>query len=239
MSGIEGRERELEGEAFEYVAGSLSPEERSAFELRLQSEPELGAELRFWEEQLMSMQTSEDREPLPGAWQAIEKRIQPQVRQQEAPRSFWKFSALGFAMAWMLTLAVFFAGNTQAPLPSQPNSDYVAVLTGDSGEALLTALTSADGEQLWLKWEGQVDKGDGSLQLWAQSRRDGQVRPLVVFDELQQSLLLDEATYRLIRDSSHLLLTREEEGGSAIDEPSEELIAKGVCVRLDEANPLS
>lgn len=240
MSGIEDRERELEGEAFEYVAGTLSPDERRAFELRLANDEALAAEVQFWEAQLMSMHaTNKEREPLPGSWDAIEKRIQPRSAERTAPSWWWKFSALGFAMVWVLTLAIFIGTDNRQTITTQPNSDYVAVLTSENGDALLTALTSSDGEQLWLKWEGAIEKGDGSLQLWAQSRRDGQVRPLLVFDEQQQSLQLDEATYRLIRDSSHLLLTLEEEGGSAIDEPSEQLVAKGVCVRLAEANPLS
>ena len=100
---------------------------------------------------------------------------------------------------------------------------------------MLTALTASENSKLWLKWENWQAPQDHSLQLWAKSRRDGQIRPLLVFasNELKE-VELDEATLRLIKDSSHLIITQEEVGGSAIDEPSDAVIATGVCIRLNE-----
>jgi len=86
---------------------------------------------------------------------------------------------------------------------------------------------------LWLRWEDELVKDASSVQLWAQSRRDGQIRPLHVFDQNNiNQVALDETALRLVQDSEFLILTLEEEGGSSIDEPSDIVLAKGVCVRL-------
>ncbi len=238
MSASEDRAGELDrGLAFEYVSGTLPDDERTAFAARLRGDTRLQREVRFWEEQLMAIQDcSQARAPKPATWEAIQTRIgrensagRQSVRGWQWP---WKYAALALSFAWVLSLA-FWAVERDG-VPAQPYADYVAVLLADDGEPLVTALTSSDGRQLWLKWEQTFDFEDQSLQLWAASRRDGQVRPLLVFDRQQSMLKLDEASYRLIRDSAYLMLTREEYGGSAIDEPSEELLAKGVCVRLKE-----
>jgi len=239
MSANEDRAGELDrGLAFEYVTGTLPGEERAAFVTRLRGDSRLQREVSFWEEQLMAIQDhTQVRAPKASTWTAIQARIGREsglgrqgVRGWQWP---WKYAALALSFAWVFTVA-FWAFEREG-VPALPNADYVAVLLADDGAPMLTALTSSDGRQLWLKWEQTLDFQDHSLQLWAASRRDGQVRPLLVFDEQQSVLKLDEAGYRLIRDSAYLMLTREEYGGSAIDEPSEALLAKGVCVRLNES----
>ena len=123
-----------------------------------------------------------------------------------------------------------------APAPLQtPNADYVAVLTDTDGAPQLTVLTSAGGDQLWLKWDEVVMAEDKNLQLWAISKRDGQIRPLGVFAQTDiRQVPLDVARLRLIKDAAQLLLTEEDIGGSPLDEPSEVIIAKGACVLLAE-----
>lgn len=116
-----------------------------------------------------------------------------------------------------------------------PNADYLAVLLDDAEQPVLTAVTASQGNTLWLKWEDWSTRPNTSLQLWAKSRRDGQIRPLLVFGQQElNEVSLDQASLRLIQDSSHLIITEEEIGGSAIDEPSEKVIAQGVCIRLKE-----
>ena len=112
------------------------------------------------------------------------------------------------------------------------NVDYVAVLTGADGDSALTTLGEAESRTLRLQWDAAQRADDESLQLWAVSRRDGETRSLAVFDEEIDEIVLDEAHWRLIVDAHSLVLTREESGGSPIDEPSSEVIGRGICVRL-------
>ena len=65
------------------------------------------------------------------------------------------------------------------------------------------------------------------------SKRDGQIRPLGVFAQTAvEQQALSVPNWRLIKDAESLLLTEEDIGGSPIDEPSDIVIAKGVCVLL-------
>jgi len=45
---------------------------------------------------------------------------------------------------------------------------------------------------------------------------------------------LTEAQWRLIKDSDSLIVTIEEQGGSPIGEPSDIIVSRGLCVRLQE-----
>lgn len=232
--------------AFEYVSGILRDDEREAVKARLQNDETLRNEVHFWEEQLMAIQSIEERPPLPNSWDNILHKVntnkveKPNIEQTETRESgfswanFWQWGAPTFAaIALMFVMFGYTPGSSS---PATPNADYVAVLTDDSGKALLTALTAQEGKSMWLKWEiDKLDK-DSDAQLWAVSKRDGEIRPISVLENTQVAKLdLDEANWRLITDAAYLLLTQEEKGGSAIDEPSDILLAKGFCVRFTQS----
>jgi anti-sigma-K factor RskA len=220
--------------AFDYVTGVLRGSERDQFEQRLQHNPELQSEVSFWEEQLMNLSEQEEGvKPDPEVWDGIAARIiqnNEKSSPQKTPR-FWLWPGVAAFATLLLTICVGLL-IARDPL-QQPNADYVAVLTDKSGKPQLTVLTATGGEQLWLKWENVQIPVDKNLQLWAISKRDGQIRPLGVFAETDlHSLKISVAQWRLIKDASHLILTEEDVGGSALDEPSELIVAKGVCVLL-------
>ncbi len=219
--------------AFEYVLGTLPGNERAAFERAMATDPTLAERVRYWEGQLMALQNPEHhRPPAAGTWEAIEQRI---GRAETAParRGVWTSPIWGLAASLLLALSLSLTWLWYSDSPAHPNSDYVAVLADESGKPQLTALTLAGGETLWLQWEAVDIPDSASLQLWAVSRRDGQARSIAVFDQAKaQTLALDQAARRLIVDADHLLLTREPDGGSPLDLPSDEVVAKGACVRL-------
>jgi len=224
--------------AFEYVAGVLRGEERRLFERLLQNNDTLADQVRFWEEQLMQLSDeNETRKPDTSVWINIQAQLNATTVYSEPaqsnkfiwPRWFvWAMPSLAF-MVLAFSLFLF------APLknPSGPNADYVAVLTDTQGAARLTVLTATSGKQLWLKWDSLKIAPDKNLQLWAVSKSDKQIRPLGVFTQTDIAQFeLTTANWRLIKDAESLLLTEEEVGGSPIDEPSEVVLAKGVCVLL-------
>ncbi len=223
--------------AFEYVVGTLRGDARVAFEQQLAQDPDLQAEVNYWSEHLMALQNpTVQRSPQPQTWKNIQQMIQPgSTRSQVAERpslriGLWQW-LLSSAMA--VILAAVLIGYYPGIQSTTPNTDYVAVLVNPEGKAVLTALTTSTGKEMWLKWENLVLAEDTSVQLWAVSRRDGETRPIAVFDTTDTArLALTEANLRLVNDAEFLLLTEEESGGSALDEPSDELIAKGVCVRF-------
>ncbi len=239
MSGSEDKHSSVEdGEApsaFEYVAGTLSPKERAAVELRITQSPEVRKEVEFWETQLMQIQPQDERPPNKKTWAKIAESIEPKTRAQTGKepfswQTFWHWVSPSVA-ALILIAAIF--GYSPQPTDTAPNTDYVAVLTDTDGKAMLTALTTGQDKFMWLKWENVEIEEETNLQLWSISKRDGQVRPLAVFASTSTSKVkLDEATWRLVTDSEFLILTEEEEGGSAIEEPSDVMLARGFCVRF-------
>ncbi|MFW2374812.1 MAG: anti-sigma factor [Gammaproteobacteria bacterium] len=229
--------------AFEYVLGTLHGTERDDFIEQLQRDDRLAEEVRYWESALIvSPDSVTSLAPKPDTFKKIQAKIDSRYSHTtpEKAVSFWEKllpwkMATAFAFAMLLVVSGVVVNNSiqQSDSYNGLNADYVAVLVDDNNEPILTALTASDGSKLWLKWEDwKIPKGH-SLQLWSQSRRDGEIRPLLVFEKGEQKeVALDQATWRLIKDSSHLIITREEIGGSPFDEPSKQVIAKGVCVRL-------
>lgn len=220
--------------AFDYVTGVMRGEERKAFAEQLTQDTELQSRVYFWEEELIAMSDTHDERPTqPDTWKAIEKQLSNKSRVSHKP--WWQISwlpAASIAFSLLLSCGILLL---PAKVPTQPNSDYVAVLTNDKGAPLLTALTAAKAKTLWLKWDAINISPDKNLQLWAVSRNDGQIRSLAIFAKAGESQLSLTPTHiHLIRDAAYLWLTEEEVGGSPLDEPSEKILAKGACVFLDK-----
>lgn len=234
MSGSETAHPGLDDQhlAFDYVTGVMRGSERSAFARRLAGEPALQAQVNYWEEQLMNMSDKDVAlAPADGTWEKIAARLQPATVKPARAGGSWFWQALS-ACSMVMLVACLWLLVGRDPV-QQPNADYVAVLTDEQGSAQLTVLTANGGEKLWLKWGDLQIAAEKNLQLWAISKRDGQIRPLGVFAATDgQDMPITVAQSRLIKDSSHLILTEEDVGGSPLDEPSETIIAKGVCVLL-------
>lgn len=241
-----------EGQAFEYVSGTLDAAERAAYERELENSAEERALVKFWQEQLLTLDIHTPAlAPADDTWNRIAAATgieEGNVESEGKVAAGLKHTSTGFStwFAWATTaiatlvIAFLLTNPLDHINDGAPNTDYIAVLTDSEGKAVLTALTTQSDSTMWLKWEAlpqaeEWQAEENSLQLWAVSKRDGQIRSLAVFnDSPGRTLALDETAFRLVTDSSFLLLTREEIGGSAIDEPSEDLIAKGVCVRFTQ-----
>lgn len=233
MTKIDMTDSEL---AFEYVLGTLRGTERQAAEQRRREDPEFARQIAFWEEQMMAMQKPALMPAPPNTWDKIAAQLD--TPEKKPARSWREILILRWALAasFALFIGVFSYTTLTRIDPALPNASYAAILTTSQGKAALTALTSSDNQRLWLKWEEVKVSSEQSLQLWAISKRDGEARSLAVFDQSGvNEVKLDEATARLIHDSAELVLTIEETGGSALDQPSEQLVARGVCVRLGKA----
>ena len=125
----------------------------------------------------------------------------------------------------------FFSSHNKDPL------SYVAVLTDHSQQAHLVASTYGETRTLIVNViEAPNITAEQSFELWVVSKTDGEARSLGVIPS-DQSLIkqqLSIAQWRLIKDSLSLIVTIEELGGSAIGEPSEQIVSRGLCVRLTE-----
>lgn len=250
MSGKETASASLDDDAlaFEYVAGSLQGSERDLFQQRMNEDSSLADRVLHWENHLSALLTSESKlAPQSGTWQSIEDKLNPRATVRTEARAtsestvfgnwFSRFGwALGGAMAsFALTLTMWdlLPNSSLLSEPTELRVDYVAVMASSAGAPVLTTLGNASRSTLTLSWNETELSDDSDYQLWAVSRRDGETRSLAVLDnDSIANLELSEAQWRLIVDAQTLLLTREETGGSAIDEPSDQLVASGICVRL-------
>ncbi len=233
-----------DGLAFDYVTGVMRGEERKRFEAALQQLPPLQDQVRFWEEQLINLSdTAWAHTPHAKTWPGIEQRIQ----QSQAPTTIrpsrwatWLKLGVPSVMTAIIVSCLFIF----LPQQKQLSTDYVAVLTDIKGDPLLTSLTETRNNVMWLKWEKMAMTPDKNLQLWAISKRDGQTRSIAVFEQTSSGQLqLSTASLRLVKDAASLILTEEDIGGSALDEPSAMVLAKGPCVLLipesETATPIS
>lgn len=234
--------------AFEYVLGTLEGNEREAFIAKIRSDEALLNEVRYWESALMpSLDNLPQLDPNPATFSKIKASIDSRIMRpnENKPLSFWEKllpwkMATASTMVLLLLLSTLLLNNSMQlnESVSSPNADYVAVLVDGDNNPVVTALAVSNGGPLWLKWENWSARPGYRLQLWSQSREDGEIHPILVFDgEQPQEMPLDKASWRLIKGSSHLLITQEAIDSPPVDKPSELIVAKGICIRLTGTNP--
>ena len=144
--------------------------------------------------------------------------------------------AAGYASAFsVVVLAVLVLFITKPFNQTNDPLSYVAVLTEQDGEAHLVATTYGESKKLIVNVVGTPSvEDDQSLELWVVSKTDAQARSLGVIPAGEKLIeqQLTTAQWRLIKDSESLIVTLEEEGGSALGEPSDLIVSRGLCVRL-------
>jgi anti-sigma-K factor RskA len=227
----------LDNKAFEYVIGTLPLAEREDFQNFLFRNRPLEVQVNFWEEQLQALHCTENTlQPTPNTWLAINAATNtPHILKAAPVRSRW----LNW-LPWNLTAVLSFSlllvlclGQLQFKSSGIIPIDYVAILSDDAGQAKLTTVVEGDSQRMWLRWQKVALENDQDLQIWALSKTDNEIRSIAIIDNQDtDSIQLSDANWRLIKDSATLILTAEEEGGSALDEPSEMIVAQGICVRL-------
>ncbi|MFT6270319.1 MAG: anti-sigma-K factor RskA [Alphaproteobacteria bacterium] len=178
--------------------------------------------------------------PLPETWQKIKASLntgQPAKHIKVAAETF-SWLAL-FKKQWPSAIAVSFCLMIALFVVNQPVKvdalSYVAVLTNSEQTPQVVASTYGNSKKLVLDIVDlpSIDE-EHSYELWIRSKTDNQTRSL---GEIPKGLLsfqrqLSQAEWRLIVDSSYLIISVEEEGGLAIGEPSDMILSKGLCIRL-------
>lgn len=209
--------------AFGYVTGSLNRFERTLFMGFSKLSRSTREQIGFWEEQLSPLNsTTSPKAPSHLVWASIQKEI-------DKPKTYransWQPVLAGVCACMLVAFAIL----PVLMKPSPPTWDYVAVMHSPSEELSLIAKSRKEGLLLELEWQASIP--NGTIELWAESKTDGQTRSIAVLSGGSQ-LSLSEANWRLIKDAHRLIATLEEEGGSATGEPSENWVASGLCARL-------
>ena len=209
--------------AFDYATGSLNRLARAAFKSFSKFNHNARSQINFWEEQLSPLNSATaPRAPSHLVWAFIQEEID---KPKANNANLWQ-PAVAVACACLLVAFTLMPVLTK---PSRPAWDYVAVMHSPSDDLSLIAKSRKEGLILELEWQASIP--NGTIELWAESKSDGQTRSIAVLDGRSQ-VQLSDANWRLIKDAHRLIATIEEEGGSATGEPSEQWVASGLCARL-------
>jgi anti-sigma-K factor RskA len=165
-----------DGEAAEYVIGTLSGAERAAFEQDMAGDPSLMAAVRAWEERLTPL--SDATSPVePGAtlWPAIEARLGSappagevvqlsEIRALRRSRAIWRGLAVG-AGSIAAALAVLF-GADRAAREASPSALVAVVNRSGELPALIVRVDQRAGT-VQIRSIGAETPAGHSLELWS------------------------------------------------------------------------
>jgi anti-sigma-K factor RskA len=229
-------ERDLQ--AGEYVLGTLTAEERAAFEHELRSDPQLGAAVRDWEARLRPLADGvAEVQPSAQVWPAIEgklgapgaavadlglERIRRSVR-------LWRAAALGAsALAASLALVI---GLDRGRAP-RSDDQYVAVVNrGGELPALLVRVDTGSGT-IHVRSLAAETPADRSLELWY----IGPGRPprsLGLVDSPTRRVAIPASTEDRALEGATVAVTAEPKGGSPTGDPTGPVVYSGKLVKDD------
>ena len=248
----------IEHLASQYVLGTLTINVQRRVANLLRENTPLEQRINYWQERLVSLDhTTEELPPSELSWQKIAEHLAQNKITNTAPqqssneikkhnqRSIYTIintwltvpfnryaSGLSFATCALIALLVFNPDvTTNDPL------SYVAVLTEQNGQAHMVASTYGNSQKLVVNIINSPEINDNqALELWVVSKTDEQARSLGIIP-IGKTLIEQQLTtpqWRLIKDSQALIVTIEDLGGSPIGEPSELVVSRGLCIRLQE-----
>jgi anti-sigma-K factor RskA len=234
--------------ASNYVMGLLSPLVRKRVDtLRAQFDyRDIDQRIDYWEQKLSPLNNSiVELAPLPETWHNIQSQLnmdqqQTHIEQKQTEKAgglfTWPtFSMLKWSTAFSLVICVVLGYSLLQQNKPLDALSYVAVLQDNNQTPQVVAATYGASKKLVLDILSlpAIDS-EQSYELWVTSKTDNQSRSLgeIPRDSNSFNRQLSEAEWRLIADSSFLVISVEDMGGSAIGEPSDTVISKGACIRL-------
>ncbi len=245
MTGEADDSRSDEILAAEYAIGVLPHGERQAFAARLEREPDLAREVRFWDEKLIDLADGiEPATPPAALFSALEEHLFADEASGAAaapPASrpgffnslaFWRGLSLA-AGAAAIVFAVLFVNEVRAPdAPGMPvGASYVAELTGETGAVRLVALYDArSGTMRINRIKGTAPQGR-AFELWLIDGDKDAVSLGVLPDSPMAALTVPEALRDGVSDGI-LAISDEPAGGSQTGLPTGPVLAAGKVVTI-------
>jgi len=242
--------------ASQYVVGALSPLVHRRTQKLARDIAPLEDKINDWQHQLVGLdQKTPELPPIEQTWANINEQLDclENIANKHQPvgvnetKGFLDsllsmFGGKGHQLAHAFSIMLIFVLGyvVMQPTEQQSSADplsYVAVLTDEQEQAQLVASTYGESQKLVLNIINRPEVTDEEdLELWVVSKTDREARSLGVVprDLTLVEQQLTNAQWRLIKDSDSLILTVEDIGGSPFGEPSETIVSRGLCVRLQE-----
>lgn len=237
--------------ASNYVLGQLTPIVRRRVDaLRNNFDfNDIEKKINYWEQKLSPLNDStQSVKPLPESWEKIQARlnmtsaVEKSAQEQNQKESFLSWQSLSmwrFSGVFSLIFCVALGFSLLQQEPNLGELSYIAVLEdaqSDNSTPQVVASTYGDSKKLVLDILTLPDiDEEESFELWVTSKTDNQTRSLGEIPKGKSLFAreLTDAEWRLIADSSYLIISVEDEGGSPIGEPSDSVISRGLCIRLE------
>jgi anti-sigma-K factor RskA len=227
---------ERESLAGEYVLGTLTAEERAAFEHELRSDPHLAAAVRSWEARLSPLADAvPEVQPRADVWSTIENKLSTpgaavldiSVARMRRSLRVWRGTALAAgALAATLALVV----GLDRSRGSRADQQYVAVVNrGGELPALVVRVDTGTGT-IHVRSLAAETPADRSLELWY----IGPGRPprsLGVVDSPTRRLAIPVNAEERAVEGATVAVTVEPKGGSPTGGPTGPIVYSGKLVK--------
>lgn len=213
---------EDEALAAEYVLRLLDPEAEQAFELRLQSEPDLRALVQFWEAEFAPMATELPEEtPSP----SVRKKLLAEINGTET-RSigtrFWGW--ITFPALTVLAVAAFFVINTMLRDPAFEPTLHATLISTDGG-VHIEAGYAPDGNLFKVIPEQGTPAPGRDFELWVIGANAEAPVSLGVIAADRESLFEITPEIAALIDGGVLAVSDEPLGGSPTGAPTGAILA--------------
>ena len=225
--------------ASSYVIGTMRGKARSRFETILRNNDDIAKRVRSWEEKLQPIhEVTPQVAPHESTWDRIISTIgntsDQLIEKLLNKLKFYKYlSAAAFSMALVVAVVSWTTLST-INIPTPIN--YVAVMQNSSDQAIMVATLKKEGRLLAFDILKKPEvPANATLQLWAVSREDSSVKSLGLIElkgHAEKNLTKPE--WGLIQSAEHLIVSIENSGGSTTGLPSTQLVAKGLCVKVQD-----
>lgn len=219
-------------EAAEYVLGLLTLQARQDFAARLTRDPALQAEVRFWEESLVTF--AQEIAPV-----APPARLQTQIEGQlfgTPEKSGWWTSVVfwrGVSLASLAAVAGLAFVLSQTP-PAQQVAEgprYITQVGDANAEVQLVAFYDAGREQLQITRASGGARGGRALELWVIAPGGAPVS-LGVLPDSEKASLTVPADMGLQLAGAILAISDEPLGGSPTGAPTGDVLATGAITEI-------
>jgi anti-sigma-K factor RskA len=206
---------ETDMQAAEYVLGTLSAEERRAFEALLTSDASARRALEVWQQRLAPLSaTIGEVEPPARVWQAIEHALStsseaaPVILMLRRSRDRWRMAAV-FAGALAAGLVAFGIDRVLVA-PQEPQGSYVAVVNRSGNQPALIIRVDLATRTVFVRPVAAVVPKGRSLELWYIG--DGMApKSMGLVDKAERNMPLPEGA-RV--EKANFAVTVEPEGGA-------------------------
>ncbi len=217
--------------AAEYVLGVLPHAERQAFAARLENDPVLQEEVRFWSEKLSPLASEvEPAEPPATVLGSVESRLFGSAAGKAgwwSSLAFWRGLAVA-SLAALVVVAVY-AVNLPGTAPSKPA--FVAEIAGESGAVTLIALYEPDTGLLKLNRTEGAPLTGRDFELWLIGGGDNPIS-LGVLPAANRTEITVPETMRGRFAGAVLAVSDEPEGGSPTGQPTGAVLATGAVAEI-------